>query len=66
MEGHRPEVRDGCDRDEHDVDSLKATSASRPYRAPRLKVTDKAVAVIRGAQTSGYTDRGHDFYHYGE
>ncbi len=61
MEGHRSEVRD-----ERDVDSVKATSAYGPYRAPRLKVTGRAVAVISGAQSSGYTDRYHDFYHYGE
>jgi hypothetical protein len=38
------EVRDG-----RDADSVQATSASRPYRAPRLKVTGTAVAVIQGA-----------------
>jgi hypothetical protein len=35
----------------------------QPSRLVRLGRTAHA---IRGAKTSGYTDRGHDFYVYGE
>lgn len=38
------EVKDG-----RDANSVKAPSVSGPYRAPRLKVTGTAVAVIQGA-----------------
>ena len=49
------EVRDG-----RDAGSVKATSASQPYRAPRLKVTDTAIAVIRGYEFGDFFD-----YDYG-
>jgi len=61
MENRRLQVKDG-----HDAKPETTRSACQPYRTPRLKVLGVAAAVIRGSQTSGYTDQYHDFYHYGE
>ena len=46
------EVKDG-----RDANSVKAPSVSGPYRAPRLKVTGTAVAVIQGAWVPNPTTR---------
>jgi uncharacterized protein involved in type VI secretion and phage assembly len=50
------EVRDG-----RAANSVKATSASQPYRAPRLKVTGPAVAVIHG-WTGTESDYAYDLW----
>jgi uncharacterized protein involved in type VI secretion and phage assembly len=50
------EVKDG-----RDANSVKATSASQPYRAPRLKVTGPAVAVIHG-WSGNHLDYDGDLY----
>lgn len=62
MEGRRSEVRD-----RRDAESVKPMPAPLPYRAPRLTVTGKAVAVIRGARPAGWADtNAPNFYPWGE